>query len=81
MNAIVYEINENGNRVDGAPNWEGEFYENNTEDSIWLYIRSINGKDAPVKKGMRIHYSDDIFSANYIIIDANMGIYRVERLQ
>lgn len=81
MEAIVYQIDENGNRIEGTPNWKGHFHEDSSENNMWMYIEDTNGGIPQIEKGMRIRYSSTYRNADYIILDArNQGIYQVKKL-
>lgn len=81
MDDEVYKINENGERVEGFPNWKGKFHPDSTEGNLWMYIWDENGNTIQIEQGTRIRYSSDCTSENYIIKDAcTPGIYNVQRL-
>ena len=77
---IVYKIDENGERI--SENWTGRFYENASVDEVWIYINDNDGKSVSLKKGDRIHYSDMDLpkNANYEIVQAESGIYRLRKI-
>lgn len=80
MGKIIYKIDENGERA--SENWTGRFHEDSSDDNVWLYIHDDEEKSVPLKKGDRIHYSDADLPNNgdYVIEQAEMGIYKVKRL-
>lgn len=77
MGNIVYKIDENGERA--SNNWTGRFHEDSSDDNVWIYIQ---GENVSLKRGDRIHYSDADLPNNgdYMIEQAEMGIYKVKRL-
>lgn len=80
MGNIVYKIDENGERA--SDNWTGRFHEDSSDDNVWIYIQDEEGKNVSLKRGDRIHYSDADLpnNADYVIEQAEMGIYKVKSL-
>lgn len=78
---IIYLIDESGDRI-GTDNWTGEFDPDSTPDNVWLKIIDENSDVVLLKKGDWIHYSDGDLpqSADYIIEEASMGIYKVRKI-
>lgn len=80
MNAIVYKVNEKGDRNPKTQNWCGEL--ENREGTLWLKAEDLSGNTVYLQRGDIIHYSHndtDIDQGNYIVVDAWTGIYKVEK--